>query len=42
MIPLDIPQRAITIASAVQVAFVGEILTLSLWAFRSRIPFRVG
>ncbi len=34
MILLDIPQGAITIASAILVAFVGAILTLTIWAFR--------
>ena len=34
MILLDIPQGAITIASAILVAFVGAILTLALLVFR--------
>ena len=34
MILLDIPQGAITIASAILVAFTGAILTLGIWAFR--------
>ena len=34
MILLDILQGAITIASAIMVAFAGALLTLALWAFR--------
>ena len=34
LILLDIPQGAITIASAILVAFVGAILTLAIWVFR--------
>lgn len=34
MILLDIPQGAITIASAILVAFAGAILTLAIWVFR--------
>ena len=34
MILLDIPQSAITIASAIMVALVGAILTLAVWIFR--------
>ena len=34
MILLDIPQGAITIASAILVALVGAILTLGVWVFR--------
>lgn len=34
MILLNIPQGAITIASAILVAFAGAVLTLSIWAFR--------
>ena len=34
MILLDIPQGAITTASAILVAFAGAILTLAIWVFR--------
>ena len=34
MILLDIPQGAITIASAVLVAFVGALVTLAIFGFR--------
>ena len=40
MILLDIPQGAITIASAVLVAFVGALITLAALIFRMLVSIR--
>ena len=34
LVLLDIPQGAITVASAILVVFVGALLTLTIWIFR--------